>query len=118
MTELSPLIEGLLDPSQRYETLRMIAVALKDGWQIPSLWKSTLPVELYKLIEEQGEGKPQLRPGDRLRAIEDIALMDKQNTDKLLALEKLVRLGDGDATERTHQRVEVVFTNEIGDRET
>ncbi len=51
-TNRDRVLEGLTDPAQRYETLRMIGRALRDGWQIPSLWKSTLPVELYKMVED------------------------------------------------------------------
>lgn len=94
MSDKSPISEGLDDPGQRYETLRMIQSALRNGWQIPDAWKSTLPVEVYRIVED-----PSLGPRERLRAIETVVAMDAKNTEKLLALEKSVRLGGANATE-------------------
>lgn len=72
----------------------MIQQALRRGWEVPQEWKQALP----KILNEIANGTACAR--DRLRAVECLRAMDADNKNALVALEKSVRLGDGEATEK------------------
>jgi hypothetical protein len=105
------LVDGLNSVRHRRETLGMIQRALREGWKIPDCWKDTVPVEAMKLLEDTN-----VDVRTRMRAIEVLVVMDAKNTDKLLALAKEVRLGDGESTENVSHKVIVEYVNGIAAR--
>lgn len=82
------------DPKRDRETLRMLTAAVRNRWPIPEAMRSELP-ELAARIALNG---PSDR--DRLRALELLAALDRDNIAALVALDRVERLEGGEATER------------------
>jgi hypothetical protein len=82
------------DPKRDRETLRMLATAVRNRWPIPEAVRSELP-ELAARIALNSESDR-----DRLRALELLAALDRDNIAALVALDRIERLDGGEATDR------------------
>jgi hypothetical protein len=76
------------------ETLRMLARAVRNRWPIPDDIRAAAPL-IAKRIALTGNNDR-----ERLRAIELLAALDRDNIAALVALDKVERLDGGEATER------------------
>jgi len=82
------------DPKRDRETLRMLATAVRNRWPIPEAMRKELP-ELASRIALNAESDR-----DRLRALELLAALDRDNIAALVALDRVERLDGGDVTDR------------------
>lgn len=64
--------------------MRDLAAAARRGWQIPEEWLDTLPQEAYRIAIDPGR-----KPRDRLRAIDLLRAMRRDN--ELAALAQSIR---------------------------
>ena len=76
------------------ETLRMLVRAVRERWDIPPEMRVKAP-EIARRIA-LGDGTER----EKLRAIELLAALDRDNIAALVALDKVERLDGGEATER------------------
>ena len=77
------------------QSLAMIKSAVINGWDIPDKWKQALPSMCLKMALDDSKGDR-----ERLRAIEILRAMQRDNLDAAQALDKVERLDQGQATER------------------
>ena len=77
------------------EDLRLIEMAVRKGWKIPEKCAERLP-QIAEHIAENGETER-----DRLRAIELLATLRRDNLAGLTELIKTRRLVNGESTENT-----------------
>ena len=77
------------------QSLAMIKSAVVNGWDIPDKWKQALPSLCLKMALDDSRGDR-----ERLRAIEILRAMQRDNLDAAQALDKVERLDQGQATER------------------
>lgn len=77
------------------ESLRMIKQAVGNGWEIPDQWKAALPTLCAKIATDDNRGDR-----ERLRAIEILRAMTRDNIDAAQVVDKMERLDSGEATER------------------
>jgi hypothetical protein len=100
-TEATPDSAALV-PSSRFpvergherDTLRMLVQAVRNRWPIPDDLRQAAPM-IARRIALQGA-----TDRERLRAIELLAALDRDNIAALAALDKIERLDGGEATER------------------
>jgi hypothetical protein len=89
-------------PSRQKAALRLLQRAVTHGWEIPeSVWRAA-PGICTRILADAS-----VHPRDRLRATEVLAAMARDKVNAAIALDKMERLEDGEATER------VVITPEI-----
>jgi hypothetical protein len=94
-----------IDRGHSRETLRMLAQAVRNRWEIPEGMRSIAPKVAAKILIE-GNNR------ERLRALEVLAALDRDNINALVAMDKLERLDTPDGvTEK--QRIEVVYVDRI-----
>jgi hypothetical protein len=72
----------------------MLATAVRNRWPIPEAMRKELP-ELASRIALNAESDR-----DRLRALELLAALDRDNIAALVALDRVERLDGGDVTDR------------------
>jgi|TARA_R110000824_G_scaffold1991_4_gene9716 hypothetical protein len=77
------------------ESLRIIKQAVTSGWDIPPEWKDSLPNLCMGIACDELRGDR-----ERLRAIEILRAMQRDNLDAAQVLDKVERLDVGQATER------------------
>tara|TARA_R100000458_G_C8274885_1_gene249865 strand:+ start:686 stop:1036 length:351 start_codon:yes stop_codon:yes gene_type:complete len=77
------------------ESLRMIKQAVTNGWDIPAEWKGALPGLCMTIAMDELRGDR-----ERLRAVEILRAMQRDNLDAAQVLDKVERLDVGQATER------------------
>ena len=99
-----PPVTPVLDepPSRQRSALRLLQRALTHGWQIPESVMKEAPDVCARILNDD-----MAQPRDRLRAAEVLAAMARDKVNTAIALDKMERLDDGEATER------VVITPEI-----
>lgn len=72
----------------------MIERAVRKGWKIPEDWTDKLPEVAARIAADPGK-----HDRDRLRALELIATLLRDNVSAAVALDKINRLDQGKATE-------------------
>ena len=77
------------------ESLLIIKQAVSNGWDIPAEWKNALPGLCMVIAMDDLRGDR-----ERLRAVEILRAMQRDNLDAAQVLDKLERLDVGQATER------------------
>ena len=82
------------DKSAR-ESLQLIKRAVVNGWDIPDAWKDALPKMCMKMVLDDNRGDR-----ERLRAMEILRAMNRDNLEAAQVLDRLERLDGGMATER------------------
>ena len=86
--------DELLLPGHERETLRMIQHAVKNRWVIPDAVRDAAPKIATQIMLNSKNDR------ERMRAIELLATLDRDNIAALVAVDKLERLDGGHATER------------------
>ncbi len=81
------------EPSR--SSLAMIRQAVTNNWEIPNEWKAVLPKICLKMVADESRGDR-----ERLRAIEILRAMNRDNLEAAQVLDKVERLDQGQATER------------------
>ena len=76
-------------------SLAMIRQAVSNNWDIPDAWKAALPAMCAKIASDENKGDR-----ERLRAIEILRAMQRDNLDAAQALDRVERLDEGRATDR------------------
>ncbi len=66
----------IISENRRRSDLRLLGRAIREGWKIPATALDSLPAEVITIIEDKGSSTR-----DRLRAIEVMLKMHKQNVD-------------------------------------
>ena len=99
--------EDLLAGKSRRGDLRMIEMAVKRGWLIPSEAYEQLPAEAMRIAATSNSER------ERIGAIKCVIAMHASNLDGAVALDKAKRLDSGEATERVENRT---FTVRFDDR--
>ena len=77
------------------QSLSMIRRAVTNNWDIPDSWKAALPAMCAKIATDEKKGDR-----ERLRAIEILRSMQRDNLDAAQVLDKVERLDEGQATDR------------------
>ena len=92
-------------PHRQRSALRLLQKAVTHGWEIPeAVWRAAPGICARILASEQSTAR------DRLRAAEVLAAMARDKVNAAIALDKMERLEEGEATER------VVISPEIAAR--
>lgn len=89
-------------PARQRSALRLLQRAVTHGWKIPEEVMQQAPEICSRILSDD-----MAQPRDRLRAAEVLAAMARDKVNAAIALDKMERLDDGEATER------VVITPEI-----
>jgi len=76
-------------------SLQLIKRAVVNGWDIPDQWKDALPKLCMKMVLDDNRGDR-----ERLRALEILRAMNRDNLEAAQVLDRLERLDGGMATER------------------
>ena len=76
------------------ETMRMLRQAVRNRWPIPPTMREAAPKIASRIAVEGATDR------ERLRAIEVLTAMDRDNINALAMLDKVERLDGGEATER------------------
>ena len=76
-------------------SLALIKQAVTNNWSIPDAWKNALPTLCAKIATDESKGDR-----ERLRAIEILRAMQRDNLDAAQVLDRVERLESGQATER------------------
>jgi len=87
--------EGGIAQAGNRESLVMLKQAVANGWEIPGEWKGALPKLCMKIALDESRGDR-----ERLRAMEILRAMNRDNLDAAQVLDKVERLDGGEATER------------------
>lgn len=82
------------DDSHLGEHLKMIQSAITQQWVIPVAMRTTLVMRLQEIISD-----PEVDDRARVNAIKCVQSMARDNADAYIALDKIVRLDKGGATE-------------------
>ncbi len=91
--------------SRQRSALRLLQKAVNHGWEIPeAVWRAAPGICARILANDAAQ------PRDRLRAAEVLAAMARDKINAAIALDKMERLDDGEATER------VVISPEVAAR--
>lgn len=83
----------LADPHRCRDTMRMLAKAIRQSWDIPPEVFQNIPKQLQDIINNSDNAR------DKIRAIQTFVQMHKANVDGLIALDKIERLDAGTPTE-------------------
>jgi hypothetical protein len=83
-----------VDPRHHRETLNLLKRAVRNRWPIPDSMREAAP-RIASQIALAGK-----TDRERLRAIELLAALDRDNIAALATLDKVERLEGGEATER------------------
>jgi hypothetical protein len=83
-----------VDPRHARETMQLLKRAVRNRWPIPDQMREVAPKIAARIAVE---GKTDR---ERLRAIELLASLDRDNIAALATLDKIERLDGGEATER------------------
>jgi hypothetical protein len=75
--------------------LRVIEQAVYRGWEIPEEAFATIPIDLLSIAQDE-----EVSPRDRIRASEALAHLQSQRVDAAIQLDRIVRLENGEATDR------------------
>ena len=86
---------GKGEPTPTKGSLRLLKQAIGNGWEIPDEWKGALPKLCLRIALDDNRGDR-----ERLRAIEILRAMNRDNLDAAQAMDKVERLDQGAATER------------------
>ena len=86
---------SIIEPERGHEgeTLRLLQRAIRNGWDIPQVIVDAAPKVAGKIMTESKDNR------DRLRAIEVLATMARDNVNALEKLNKVERLEAGESTE-------------------
>jgi hypothetical protein len=76
-------------------SLTMIRQAVANNWNIPDAWKAALPAMCAKIASDESKGDR-----ERLRAVEILRAMQRDNLDAAQVLDRVERLDEGRATDR------------------
>jgi hypothetical protein len=93
----TPPIPDSLDepPARQKAALRLLQRAVTHGWEIPeAVWQAAPDVCARILNDDLSQSR------DRLRAAEVLAAMARDKVNAAIALDKMERLDEGEATER------------------
>lgn len=82
-------------PQRRRSALRLLQRAIENGWAIPDEVMKQAPEVCASILNDSMS-----QPRDRLRAAEVLAAMARDKVNTAIALDKIERLEDGEATER------------------
>ena len=75
--------------------LATIRRAVSNDWDIPDAWKAAPPAMCAKIASDESKGDR-----ERLRAIEILRAMQRDNLDAAQVLDRVERLDEGRATDR------------------
>lgn len=92
-------------PARQRSALRLLQRAVTHGWKIPDAVMEQAPEICSRILSDD-----MAQPRDRLRAAEVLAAMARDKVNAAIALDKMERLDDGEATER------VVISPEVAAR--
>jgi hypothetical protein len=84
--------------------LAMIERAVRHGWKIPLEWTDKLPEVAARIAADTGKNDR-----ERLRALELIAALLRDNVAAAVQLDKINRLDAGESTENVRQVVKIVI---------
>ena len=76
------------------QTMRMLIRAVRERWDIPAEMRLKAPEIATRIATGDGTDR------EKLRAIELLAALDRDNINALATLDKIERLEGGEATER------------------
>lgn len=79
--------EDIIAPKQESAGMRLVARAIHGGWAIPAELMRTLPEEVRKIATDANYGER-----ERLRAVELLASMERDNVAALVAADRIERL--------------------------
>jgi len=85
------------DPSSglsTIESVRLVHRAVVNGWDIKPEWKQVIPKFAMQILADTSR-----KERDRLRAMELIRAMERDNLDAAVAYDKINRLESGQTTE-------------------
>ncbi len=83
--------------------MRLIQRAVKHHWDIPPEW-----LEKFPKVAAQIAANPERSARDRMRAIELLAALRRQDIDVAQIADKLERLEEGSATERSETHYKII----------
>ena len=100
------------DPGRPRRAVNLIHRAVSEGWGVKDEDRAILPSMLSDIARDADQD---IRT--RVKAIDTLRMMAKDNVDAAVALDKVERLEDPEcATEKVSKRVEVVFVNRLPER--
>lgn len=85
--------QGDLAPTR--DDLNVIKRAVGNGWKIPEQLREALPAMCAKIAIDESKGDR-----ERLRAVEILRSMTRDNVDAAQVVDKIDRLDSGEATDR------------------
>ena len=91
--------DELIDPHHRRESLRIIEMAVRHGWDVPAEWRQSLPQVAARIAADH-----KATDRDRLRALQVLQAMARDRVDAAALLDKIERLDSGQPTERNEIR--------------
>ena len=93
------VVDDIIDPKAMKvrESLRMVQRAVLNGWDVPDEARNSLPLECYAIATD-----PERPARDKLRAMEVLRAMAKDNLDAAMALDKIERLDNPEAATERH----------------
>jgi len=92
----TPSVPVVNEPPRRQRSaLRLLQRAITHGWKIPDEVMEQAPDVCARILNDT-----MAQPRDRLRAAEVLAAMARDRVNTAIALDKMERLEDGEATER------------------
>lgn len=98
-----PLLDGLADPNKAGSTLAMIQRAVANGWQIPDSVKTGIPAAAVNIAADRKQ-----KTRDRLRAMELLASLQRNNLDAMIEMAKLEMMRERMAEKEPVDDVRVV----------
>ena len=92
----TPAVPVVNEPPRRQRSaLRLLQRAITHGWKIPDEVMEQAPDVCARILNDT-----MAQPRDRLRAAEVLGAMARDRVNTAIALDKMERLEDGEATER------------------
>jgi hypothetical protein len=85
---------AVIEPGHTRADLRRLRQALAGGWDIPAELREQLPRVVVGMIRDARNDR------DRLRAIEVLVAMQRDNVQAVALADRIERLDSGEATER------------------
>jgi hypothetical protein len=92
--EPTPLVSGPLEAHGAAETMSLIRRAVKMRWDIPSEAYIAAPRIVGRILAD-----PATDIRDKIRAVQTLAMLDRNNADLVIEAYRLERLHEGQSTE-------------------
>lgn len=104
--------DKMLDRGHARQGMQLVQQAVKRGWKIPEVYYAELPPKLWQIIDN-----PLSPDRDRIRAMETLRSLNRDNLDAAIALDRMERLDAEQPTEGTAVTVKVVYEDRLPQRD-